>query len=149
MKHLKKTNWFAGLGIAAALAATPALALAQTTVYAPATSRTTTTTVTNGPTVNPNSPVQFPPANVGMGADSHEGKVKAAYVDQQIALAKARGQNTSAAETQEIQGQSDLTRGLNTEAAQHFDAALRSIGVMPSHPHEDSGEAGAPHAPMP
>ena len=150
MKHLKKTNWFAGLGIAAALAVTPALGLAQTTVYEPGvTSRTTTTTVTNGPAVNPNSPVQFPPANVGMAPDSHEGKVKAAYVDQQIALAKARGQNTSAAETQEIQGQSDLRRGLNTEAAQHFDAALRSIGVMPNQPEHNPGEVGSFHAPMP
>jgi hypothetical protein len=134
MKHLKRTNWFAGLGVAAALAVTPALGLAQTTVYAPATSRTTTTTVTNGPAVNPNSPVQFPAANVGMAPDSHQGKIKAAYVDQQIALAKSRGQNTSAAETQEIQGQSDLRRGLNAEAGQHFDAALRSIGAEPHSP---------------
>ena len=149
MRHFIKSNWVAGLGVAAALAVSPALGLAQTTVYAPATSRTTTTTTTSGPPVNPNSPVQFPPANMGMAPDSHEGKVKAAYVDQQIALAKARGQDTSAAETQEIQGQSDLSRGLNTEAAQHFDAALRSIGVMPSHPQQDSGEAGSIHSSMP
>lgn len=148
MKLLKKSHCLSCLGIAAALTVTPVFALAQTTVYAPATSRTTTT-VTSGTPVNPNSPVQFPPANVGMAPDSLEGKVKAAYVDQQIAMAKARGQNTSAAETQEIQGQSDLRRGLNTEAAQHFDAALRSLNVMPSHPDQNSGEAGSIHTTMP
>ena len=81
MKLLKKSHCLSCLGIAAALTVTPVFALAQTTVYAPATSRTTTT-VTSGTPVNPNSPVQFPPANVGMAPDSLEGKVKAAYVDQ-------------------------------------------------------------------
>lgn len=149
MKYRTKKNWFAGVGIAAALAITPAFGLAQTTVYVPATTGTTTTTTTTGTAVNPNSPVQFPPANVGMAPDSHEGKVKATYVDQQIALAKARGEDTSVAETQEIQGQSDLRRGLNTEAAQHFDAALRALNVMPSHPEQNSGEAGSVHSTMP
>jgi len=84
-----------------------------------------------------------------MNPTSHEGNVKAAYVDQQIAMAKARGQDTSAAETQEIMGQADLRRGLNNEAAQHFDNALRAVGVMPAWPGHNSGEATSFHAPMP
>jgi hypothetical protein len=152
MKLVRKANWIAGVGIAAALALTPALGLAQTTqIYTPpsVTTSRTTTTVRSVPVVNPNDPAQFPPANVGMAPDSHEGKVKAAYVDQQIALAKARGQDTSVAETQEIIGQSDLQRGLNTEADQHLDNALRALGIMPNHPQQSLGETDEPHAPMP
>ena len=149
----KKSNWLGALGITAALVLTSAPGFAQTTtteIYAPSvTTKRTTTTVTTAPVVNPDDPAQFPPASVGMAPDSHEGKVKAAYVDQQIAAAKTRGQDTSAAETQEIMGQSALMRGLNTEAAQHFDAALRSVGVMPSQPQRNSGEAGSYHSPMP
>ncbi|SRR5579883_1827688 len=160
MKSLRTTKWLAGLGLAAAVAA-PALGLAQNSVtttttygptatapdaYAPAVS-TTSRTVTRSWQVNPNDPEQFPPASVGMNPDSHQGKVRAAYVDQQIALAKARGQDTAAAEAQEVMGQGALRRGLNAEASQHFDAALRSLGIMPNSPH--SPEAGSYHAPMP
>lgn len=111
------------------------------------TSTTTTTTTVSGVPVNPNDPVQFPPA--GPGPDSHEGKLKAAFVDQKIAAAKAQGKDTPASETQEVMGQADLRKGMNDEAAQHFDAALRSVGVMPSAPGKDSGEAGSLHHPMP
>jgi hypothetical protein len=152
MKFASPMGAIAGLTIAAALALRPAPGLAQTTeVYTPSvtTTQTTTTTTTTAPVVNPNDPAQFPPAGVGMNPDSHEGKVKAAYVDQQIALAKARGEDTSAAETQEVMGQAALMHGLDTEAAQHFDAALRAVGVMPSWPEHNSGEAGSLHAPMP
>jgi hypothetical protein len=92
--------------------------------------------------VNPNDPVQFPPA--GPGPDSHGGKLTAAFVDQKIAEAKAQGRDTSAAETQEVMGQADLRKGMNDEAAQHFDAALRSVGVAPNSPGQDSGAAEAP-----
>jgi hypothetical protein len=137
--------------VAAALALTPALGFGQTTeIYTPSTTTSrTTTTVTTVPVVNPDDPAQFPPAGGGLNPDSHEGKVKATYVDQQIALAKQRGVDTSAAENQEIMGQSALMHGMDTEAAQHFDAALRAVGVMPSWPEHNSGEAGSIHAPMP
>jgi hypothetical protein len=137
MTTIRKANWLAGLGIAAALALTPAFSLAQSTV----TSQTTTTTLSG---VNPNDPVQFPPHQ-----GSHEGAVSAAYVDQQIAMAKSRGQDTSAAESQEVMGQTALRNGLDDEAAQHFDNALRSIGVMPSWPGHNPGEAGSYHPSMP
>jgi len=134
---MKLVNYFAGAGIAIML--TTPLAWGQTIVTAPdgsAITTTTTTTTTNGPAfiVNPDDPVQFPAGGVGMSNASHEGAVKAAFVDQKIAQARAQGRDVSAAETQEIMGQADLKRGLNDEAGQHFDAALRSVGVMPYGP---------------
>ena len=151
---MKFFNLLSGAGVAlmvcATLALTPATGFSQTTeVYTPSVTTTrTTTTVTNAPVVNPNDPAQFPPAGSG-NPDSHQGKVNAAYVDQQIALAKERGMDTSAAENQEIMGQADLMHGLNDEAAQHFDAALRSVGIMPSWPGHNPGEAESIHHPMP
>ncbi len=151
MKSTAIKNWLAGLGAATAFALISAPGFSQTTeIYTPSvtTSRTTTTTTT-APVVNPDDPAQFPPAGGGMNPDSHEGKVKAAYVDQQIALAKQRGMDTGAAENQEVMGQAALMHGLNTEAAQHFDAALRSVGVEPAWPEHNSGEASSIHHPMP
>jgi hypothetical protein len=153
MKLLKTTTWLAATGFAAALFASPAIGLAYTDqVYAPATTQAqTTTTVTNSRsmTVNPNDPKQFPPANFGFSADQRQGNFKAAYVDQQIAIAKSHGIDTSVAENQSVIGRADLKKGLNQEAAQHFDNALRALGVMPAQPQHNSGEVGMYHAPMP
>ena len=135
---MKIVNWLAGAGIAI-MCASP-MAWGQTVVTSPDASTTTTTTTTtasNAPppyVVNPNDPVQFPPGGGASGASSHEGDVKAAFVDQKIAEARAHGQDVSAAETQEIMGQADLRRGLNHDAGEHFDAALSSIGVTLSGP---------------
>ena len=142
MKFKQHRNWLAGAAAATLLALAPAPAWCQST-----TNTTTTTMTVPGTPVNPNDPVQFPPA--GPGTDSHEGKTKAAFVDQKIAEAKAQGQDTSVAETQEVMGQADLRKGMNDEAAQHFDAALRAVGVTPSKPEKNSGEAGSLHHPMP
>jgi len=137
MKLMKRGKWLASGGIAILLGLGTALVWAQTTT-------TTTTTVTTiAPAVNPNDPVQFPPG--GPGPDSHGGKLTASFVDQKIAEAKAQGYDTSAAETQEVMGQADLRKGMNDEAAQHFDAALRSVGVTPNSPGQDSGAAEAPY----
>ncbi|MGO9056617.1 MAG: hypothetical protein ACLQU2_04425 [Candidatus Binataceae bacterium] len=129
-------KYLTGAGVAIMLA-TP-LAWSQTVVSVPGASTTVTTTTTapNSPpyVVNPNDPVQFPAGGVGMSNASHEGGVKAAFVDQQIAAAKAEGKDVSAAETQEIQGQADLKKGLNNEASEHFDSALRSIGILANIP---------------
>jgi len=134
---MKRGKWLASGGIAIMLGLGTALVWAQTTT-------TTTTTVTTiAPAVNPNDPVQFPPG--GPGPDSHGGKLTASFVDQKIAEAKAQGYDTSAAETQEVMGQADLRKGMNDEAAQHFDAALRSVGVTPNSPGQDSGAAEAPY----
>lgn len=133
---MKLLNSVAIGAIAMTILASP-VAWSQTEVIAPVSSTTTTTTTTNAPApyvVNPNDPVQFPPGGVGMGNASHEGGVKAAFVDQQIAAARAQGRDVSAAQTQEIQGQADLKKGLNSEASEHFDAALRSIGVLANLP---------------
>ncbi len=151
MKSTTIKNWLAGLGAAAAFALISAPGFSQTAeIYTPSvtTSRTTTTTTT-APIVNPNDPAQFPPAGNGMNPDSHEGKVKAAFVDQQIAQAKARGMDTSAAENQEVMGQAALMHGMDVEAAQHFDAALRSVGIEPAWPEHNPGEASSIHHPMP
>ncbi len=134
---MKLVNCLAGAGIAIMFASP--IAWGQTIVTAPVVSTTTTTTTTanNAPppyVVNPNDPVQFPPGGGASGASSHEGDVKAAFVDQKIAEARAHGQDVSAAETQEIMGQADLRRGLNHDAGEHFDAALSSIGVTLSGP---------------
>jgi hypothetical protein len=135
-KLKKQGRWLAGGALAMLLGFGAAVVWSQTTT-------TTTTTVTTiAPVVNPNDPVQFPPA--GPGPDSHGGKLTAAFVDQKIAEAKAQGRDTSAAETQEVMGQADLRKGMNDEAAQHFDAALRSVGVAPNSPGQDSGAAEAP-----
>jgi len=132
---MKLLNCVAVGAIAITIFASP-VAWGQTEIITPVNS-TTTTTITNAPApyvVNPNDPVQFPPGGVGMGNASHEGGVKAAFVDQQIAAARAQGRDVSAAQTQEIQGQADLKKGLNSEASEHFDAALRSIGVLSNLP---------------
>lgn len=133
---MKVAKYLAGAGLVMVLAAPTAWT--QTVVTEPATSTTvtttTTTTVPAAVAVNPDDPVQFPNQGVGMANPSHEGGVQAAMVDQQIAVAKAAGQDVSAAETQEIIGQADLKRGLNSEASEHFDAALRSIGVLSNLP---------------
>jgi hypothetical protein len=139
VKAMKLVNSLAGAGIA--IMFSTALAWGQTIVVtAPDASTTTTTTTTTmsdaSPpyVVNPNDPVQFPNGGVGMANPSHEGAVKAAFVDKKIAEARAQGVDVSAAETQEIMGQADLRKGLNDEAGQHFDAALRSVGVSPRGP---------------
>jgi hypothetical protein len=136
MKLMKQGKWLAGGVLAMLLGFGAAVVWSQTTT-------TTTTTTTIAPAVNPNDPVQFPPG--GPGPDSHGGKLSAAFVDQKIAEAKAQGYDTSAAETQEVMGQADLRKGMNDEAAQHFDAALRSVGVPPNSPGQDSGAAEAPY----
>ena len=133
---MKLVKYLASAGVAIIL--TTPLAFGQTLVTVPATS-TTVTTTTRTPTqppyvVNPNDPVQFPNEGVGMSNPSHEGAVKAAIVDQQIAMARSQGKDVSAAETQEIMGQSDLKKGLNNEASEHFDTALRSLGVLENIP---------------
>jgi hypothetical protein len=126
------------VGASVAIMFSTALAWGQTIVVSePDALTTTTTTTTNAPPpyiVNPNDPVQFPPGGGPSGASSHEGDVKAAYVDQKIAQARAQGHDVSAAETQEIMGQADLRMGLNHEAGEHFDAALSSIGAPLSGP---------------
>jgi hypothetical protein len=129
---MKLVNCLVSAGIVIAFASP--LAWGQSVVVAPdayTSSTTTTTTTTNESAapyvVNPNDPVQFPAGGVANNTTSPQGAAKAAYVDRKIAQARAQGRDVSAAETQEIMGQSDLRRGMNEQASQHFDAALSSI----------------------
>jgi hypothetical protein len=133
---IKSSKWLAGAGMALVLGLTAPLAFGQTTVITSpdGSTSTTTTTVTTSSTVNPNSPLQFPPGGSGNNVTSHSENYKAAFLDRKIAEAKANGMDTSPAETQEVMGQAALRQGLNAEADQHFDAALRSIGVQPNSP---------------
>lgn len=74
--------------------------------------------------------------------------VKSAYVHKKIDEAQAQGKDVSAAQIQEHMGDAALKKGMNDEAAQHFETALRSIGVMPNAPDENPGEATSPHRAM-
>jgi hypothetical protein len=55
----------------------------------------------------------------------------------------------TAAVSQEKMGRAALHQGLSKEADQHFDTALRALGVMPNAPENAVGESSSPHAAMP
>ena len=149
---MKCTKYLAGAGLAIAVGFAAPLAWGQYAPVAPSVSSTvTTTTVTTTTTarpLNPDDPEQFPPS---AGTNSHEGAVKGAYVDLKIAEAKEQGRDTSAAISQSLMGRAALAKGQSDAAAQHFDAALRSVGVMPNWPGKNvgAGEMYSEHAAIP
>jgi hypothetical protein len=71
------------------------------------------------------------------------------YVSKKIADAQFRGKDVTVAKAQEAMGEAAMKKGLNDEAAQHFETALRSIGVMPNSTGSNADETGAPHHTMP
>jgi hypothetical protein len=75
--------------------------------------------------------------------------LNANYVHKKIDQAQVQGKDVSAARMQEAMGNAALKKGMNDEAAQHFETALRSVGVMPNAPDENPGEATSPHRAMP
>jgi hypothetical protein len=75
--------------------------------------------------------------------------INAYYVHKKIDQAQAEGRDVGAAKMQEKMGDAALRKGMNNEAAQHFETALRSIGEMPNAPGENPGETGSPHHAMP
>jgi hypothetical protein len=80
---------------------------------------------------------------------SQSDKMSADYVATKIGEAQAQGMDVSAAKAQQAMGEAALKKGMNNEAAQHFETALRSIGVMPNAPGETAGEATSGHHKMP
>ena len=73
------------------------------------------------PGVPPNTPSPLGPA-VGSHADA----TKADYLAKKIAEAQAQGKDVTTAKAQEAMGNAALRKGMNDEAARHFEAASRS-----------------------
>ena len=128
---MRSVRTFAGGGIALLLALTPA-AWGQTTY-------TTTTTTTTTTYYSPHA------GGVPKAGETVWSTANANYVAQKIAQAKAAGWDTSPAEVQENMGVTALSNGQDKEAAQHFEAALRSLDVMPKQAGENAGEAAPGH----
>jgi hypothetical protein len=70
-------------------------------------------------------------------------------VEHEIMKAKADGKDVTVAEAQRRMGMTALNNGLNKEAAQHFDTALRSLGIAPKAQGQNPGEPLPGHASMP
>jgi hypothetical protein len=96
----------------------------------------------------PGSAVSADKSDATMGS-SQEDIYTEDYVAKKIADAQLQGKDVSTAKAQEAMGEAALKKGMNDEAAQHFETALRSIGVMPNSSSSNTGESGSPHRMMP
>jgi len=92
------------------------------------------------PGIPPNTPRPLGPA-VGSRADA----TKADYLAKKIAVAQAQGKDVTTAKSQEAMGKAALRKGMNDEAARHFETAFRSIGVIPIGLDQDAGERNSEH----
>jgi hypothetical protein len=129
---MKRANWFAGAGVVLAL-----------TFAAPLAARAEGGSM-NNPAASGGAMAANPSEQPKMGT-SAAAPDKAAYVNQKIAEARAQGKDVTAAQMQARMGQAALSKGLQSEADQHFDIALRSVGANESG--TSSGEAQAPNGP--
>jgi hypothetical protein len=136
VRSMKRANWFAGAGVVLAL-----------TFAAPLAGRAEEGSM-NNPAVSGGAMAANPSEQAKMGI-SAAAPDKAAYVNQKIAEAKAQGKDVTAAQMQARMGQAALSKGLQSEADQHFDIALRSVGATPNEPATGSGEAQAPSGEAP
>ena len=84
-----------------------------------------------------------------MNSPSQHGRANAIFVQHEITKARSQGKDVTAAEGQYTMGMAALNRGLNKEAAQHFDTALRAVGVEPKAQGQNPGETMPGHASMP
>jgi hypothetical protein len=91
------------------------------------------------PGIPPNTPRPLGPAPGSSRADV----TKADYLANKIADAHAQGKDVTTAKAQEAMGKAALTKGMNDEAAQHFEAAFRSIGVIPIGLDRDAGDGNS------
>jgi hypothetical protein len=96
------------------------------------------------PGIPPNTPRPLGPAPGSSRADV----TKADYLANKIADAQAQGKDVTTAKAQEAMGKAALTKGMNDEAAQHFEAAFRSIGVIPIGLDRDAGDGNSEHQRM-
>jgi hypothetical protein len=100
------------------------------------------------------NPAEHPMGTMGLNGAGMEhlwGGPDANFVAHKIAQARAQGytQEAAAAETQERMGVAELQNGMNREAADHFDAALLALGLVPNAQGQLSGEVGPRHPHVP
>ncbi len=165
---MKFFNLLAGAGAALIIGTAVPLAWGQATEPAAPNGSTATAPLATSPTVpgekaapgapgsgvsvdNPaaaGSEMNNPNAMAASGA-SGTGTVSSTYVHKKIDEAQAQGKDVSAARMQERMGEAALKKGMNDEAAQHFETALRSIGMTPNAPDENPGEGSSPNRAMP
>jgi hypothetical protein len=155
---MKLFNFVAGIGVALMVGSAAPLAWGQVTEPSAPSASTAIAPAATSPTVPgekaaPGAPggemshtsAMDKPATGATQADVGNGD----YVHKKIADAEAKGMDVSAARMQENMGNAALKKGMNKEAAQHFETALRSIGEMPNVPGQNAGEANSPHKAMP
>ena len=65
------------------------------------------------------------------------------YLAKKIAVAQAQGKDVTTAKSQEAMGKAALRKGMNDEAARHFETAFRSIGVIPIGLDQDAGDGNS------
>jgi hypothetical protein len=115
----------------------------------------TTTTETNNPRAVPVNPHDVTnntvPTEAGSGFNtpSQWGRANAVYVNHEIEKARANGKDVTVAQAQYKMGMTDLNKGMNREAAQHFDSALESVGVQPKAQGQNPGEPMPGHGTVP
>jgi hypothetical protein len=158
VNYMKLFNFVAGVGAALLVGSAAPLARGQATEPSVPSGSTAIAPAATSPTVPgekaapgaPGSGMSHTPAMDKPAAGATQADAKNAdYVHKKIADAQAKGKDVSAARMQENMGNAALKKGMNDEAAQHFETAMRSIGEMPNAPGENSGEASSPHKPMP
>ncbi len=141
---MKRNFLIAAAGIGAMLLL-PAVGFSQSATYS-SSSETTRAEANPHAMTNNTLPTH---GGEGMNNPSQYGRANADYVRHEIAKAKADGKNVTMAENQYRSGMNALNNGLNKEAAQHFDSALRSVGVEPKTQGQNPGEALPGHPAMP
>jgi len=155
---MKLFNFVAGVGVALMVGSAAPIAWGQATEPSAPSGSTAIAPAATSPTVPgekaapgaPGSSMSHTSAMDKPAAGATQADTNSAdYVHQKIADAQAKGKDVSAATMQEKMGNAALKKGMNDEAAQHFETALRSIGEMPNAPGENSGESSSPHKAMP
>jgi hypothetical protein len=153
---MKLANYFGTAGVVVALVIAAPMAWGQMTepgmtsgsmAIAPAATSPTVPAEKVAPSP-PNSAVSAAKPDATIGSSASDIYTKN-YVNKKIADARFRGQDVRAAKAQEAMGEAALKRGMNAEAAQHFETALRSIGVMPNSAGNDAGESSSGHRVLP
>jgi len=153
---MKLANYFASAGIAVMLGIAVPSAWGQATESA-APGVAAVVPAATSPTVPaekaaPGAPGNEMSANTSVApapGSSQPDKMSADYVAKKIAEAQAQGKDVTTAKVQQTMGNAALKNGMNDEAEQHFDTALRSIGIMPNAPGENASEGNSGHQAMP
>src|SRR5215471_17433496 len=132
---MKLANCFASAGLALMLGVAIPCAWGQATEpgapNAGTVAPSATSPVVPGEKAAPGAPGSAMSAGAPAASSSQSDQMSSGYVSQKISEAQARGKDVRLAKTQQAMGEAALKKGMNNEAAQHFETALRSIGVMP------------------